>query len=76
MPVRLLIMPQPGVMRFLVDLALEHDLIQTLPLFMLTTSKPKRMAFIDVEWILNVPRLGIISLTWQLLVIIFDFLQN
>ena len=61
MPVRLLIMPQPGVMRFLEDLAPEHDLIQTQPLFMSTTSKPKRMVFIGAEWILNDPKLEIIS---------------
>ena len=63
MPVRLLIMPQPGVMRFLEDLAPEHDLIQTQPLFMSTTFKPKRMAFIGAEWILNDPKLEIISST-------------
>ena len=60
-------------MRFLEDLAPEHDLIQTQLLFMSTTSKPKRMAFIGAEWILNDPKLEIISSIWLLLVIIFDF---
>ena len=60
-------------MRFLEDLAPELDLIQTQPLFMSTTSKPKRMVFIGAEWILNDPKLEIISSIWLLLVIIFDF---
>ena len=60
-------------MMFLEDLAPEHDLIQTQPLFMSTTSKPKRMVFIGAEWILNDPKLEIISSIWLLLVIIFDF---
>ena len=60
-------------MRFLEDLAPEHDLIQTQRLFMSTTYKPKRMVFIGAEWILNDPKLETISSTWLLLVIIFDF---